>query len=214
MLFQVPGGAVSPELLEPGAEKDLHQDMTRVLARVHQLRQSDDYIQALLAVGHTVHAVCPDKKAGDQIATAIHDFEGQQTYSEKRGHNFTLNATFDTVKAEDYDALVIPGGRAPEYLRMDDKVLAIVRHFALADKPIAAICHAPWLLIEADIVEGRTVTAWPSVRTDLENAGGKVVDQEVAIDGNLITSRNPDDIPAFSKALIAMLQDAKVAEDA
>src|SRR5574343_273245 len=82
--------------------------------------------QALQAVGHTVHAVCPDKKAGDQIATAIHDFEGQQTYSEKRGHNFTLNATFDSVKVEDYDALVIPGGRAPEYLRMDDKVLAMV----------------------------------------------------------------------------------------
>ncbi|WP_019916152.1 DJ-1/PfpI family protein [Methyloversatilis discipulorum] len=150
--------------------------------------------QALLAVGHTVHAVCPDKKAGDQIATAIHDFEGQQTYSEKRGHNFTLNATFDTVKAEDYDALVIPGGRAPEYLRMDDKVLAIVRHFALADKPIAAICHGAQLLAGAKVLEGRLCSAYPACRAEVELAGGRYAD--IAIDG-AVTDRNLVTAPAW-----------------
>ncbi|WP_430435550.1 DJ-1/PfpI family protein [Methyloversatilis sp.] len=150
--------------------------------------------QALLAVGHTVHAVCPDKKAGDQIATAIHDFEGQQTYSEKRGHNFTLNATFDTVKAEDYDALVIPGGRAPEYLRMDDKVLAIVRHFALADKPIAAICHGAQLLAGAKVLEGRLCSAYPACRAEVELAGGRYAD--IAVDG-AVTDRNLVTAPAW-----------------
>lgn len=150
--------------------------------------------QALMAVGHTVHAVCPDKKAGDQIATAIHDFEGQQTYSEKRGHNFTLNATFDTVKAEDYDALVIPGGRAPEYLRMDDKVLAIVRHFALADKPIAAICHGAQLLAGAKVLEGRLCSAYPACRAEVELAGGRYAD--IAIDG-AVTDRNLVSAPAW-----------------
>lgn len=150
--------------------------------------------QALLAVGHTVHAVCPDKKAGDQIATAIHDFEGQQTYSEKRGHNFTLNATFDTVKAEDYDALVIPGGRAPEYLRMEDKVLAIVRHFALADKPIAAICHGAQLLAGAKVLEGRLCSAYPACRAEVELAGGRYAD--IAIDG-AVTDRNLVTAPAW-----------------
>jgi protease I len=150
--------------------------------------------QALLAVGHTVHAVCPDKKAGDQIATAIHDFEGQQTYSEKRGHNFTLNATFDAVKAEDYDALVIPGGRAPEYLRMDDKVLAIVRHFAQADKPIAAICHGAQLLAGAKVLEGRLCSAYPACRAEVELAGGRYAD--IAIDG-AVTDRNLVTAPAW-----------------
>jgi protease I len=150
--------------------------------------------QALLAVGHTVHAVCPDKKAGDQIATAIHDFEGQQTYSEKRGHNFTLNASFDSVKPEDYDALVIPGGRAPEYLRMDDKVLAIVRHFALADKPIAAICHGAQLLAGAKVLEGRLCSAYPACRAEVELAGGRYAD--IAIDG-AVTDRNLVTAPAW-----------------
>lgn len=150
--------------------------------------------QALQAVGHTVHAVCPDKKAGDQIATAIHDFEGQQTYSEKRGHNFTLNATFDSVKVEDYDALVIPGGRAPEYLRMDDKVLAMVRHFAQADKPIAAICHGAQLLAGAKVLEGRLCSAYPACRAEVELAGGRYAD--IAIDG-AVTDRNLVTAPAW-----------------
>src|SRR5437899_4721045 len=109
--------------------------------------------QALLAVGHTVHAVCPGKKAGDKIRTAIHDFEGDQTYSEKRGHNFTLNATFAEIDPASYDALVIPGGRAPEYLRLNARVLEIVRHFAEADKPIAAVCHGAQLLAAAGVLE-------------------------------------------------------------
>ncbi|HSJ05239.1 MAG TPA: DJ-1/PfpI family protein, partial [Longimicrobiales bacterium] len=111
--------------------------------------------QALLAVGHTVHAVCPGKKAGDSVRTAIHDFEGDQTYSEKPGHNFSLNAAFDDIDVQTYDALVIPGGRAPEYLRLNERVLALVRHFAEADKPIAAICHGPQLLAAAGVIDGR-----------------------------------------------------------
>src|SRR5271163_3143015 len=110
--------------------------------------------QALAMVGHTVHAVCPDKKAGDHVRTAIHDFEGDQTYSEKPGHNFTLNASFATVEPEAYDALVIPGGRAPEYLRLNERVLKMVRHFAGANKPIAAICHAAQILAAAGALEG------------------------------------------------------------
>src|SRR5215472_15095519 len=111
--------------------------------------------QALLMVGHSVHTVCPGKKAGELVRTAIHDFEGDQTYSEKRGHNFTLNATFDDVRPEEYDALMIPGGRAPEYIRLNAKVLDIVRHFAGAMKPIAAICHGAQVLAAANVLEGK-----------------------------------------------------------
>jgi len=111
--------------------------------------------QALQIAGHRVDAVCPGKKAGEQVRTAIHDFEGDQTYTEKRGHNFTLNATFADVKPADYDALVLPGGRAPEYLRLNDEVLAIVRHFDAAGKPIAAICHAAQILAAAGVLKGR-----------------------------------------------------------
>ena len=147
--------------------------------------------QALLAVGHTVHAVCPDKQAGDWIATAIHDFEGHQTYSEKPGHRFTLNATFAEVKPEGYDALVIPGGRAPEYLRMNPKVLEVVRHFFAAKKPVAAICHGAQLLAAAGVLEGRTCSAYPACRAEVEVAKGKYA--EIAIDGavtdgNLVTA--------------------------
>jgi protease I len=147
--------------------------------------------QALLMVGHTVHAVCPNKKAGDSVRTAIHDFEGDQTYSEKRGHNFALNATFDEVRAEDYDALVIPGGRAPEYLRLNPRVLDIVRHFANADKPIAAICHAAQVLAAAGVLAGRSCSCYPAVGPEVTAAGGKY--EAIAIDraytdGNLVTA--------------------------
>ncbi len=118
--------------------------------------------QTLLACGYTVDAVCPGKKLGDTIATAIHDFEGDQTYSEKRGHNFALNATFDSVRAEDYDALVIPGGRAPEYLRLKAEVIKSVRHFFDAGKPVAAICHGAQLLAAAGVLKGRTCSAYPA----------------------------------------------------
>src|SRR5687768_16177145 len=119
--------------------------------------------QALLMVGHTVHAVCPKKAAGETVRTAVHDFEGDQTYSEKPGHNFTLNFSFSDVKAEEYDALVIPGGRAPEYLRLDEGVLAAVRHFAEAGKPIAAVCHGAQILAAAGVLSGRSCSAYPAV---------------------------------------------------
>ena len=132
--------------------------------------------QALGMVGHTVHAVCPDKQAGETVRTAIHDFEGDQTYSEKRGHNFTLNATFAEVRAEDYDALVIPGGRAPEYIRLNETVLKIVRHFARADKPIAAVCHGAQVLAAAGVLAGKACAAYPAVGPDVTRAGGRYVD--------------------------------------
>lgn len=125
------------------------------------------------------------------------------------GKSVTVDKTVDEVSASDFDGLLLPGGQInPDVLRMNDKVIALIREFDRANKPIAAICHAPWLLIEAGLVSGKTVTSWPSVRTDLKNAGAKVVDQEVAEDGNLITSRNPDDIPAFSKAFISQVKEA------
>ena len=124
------------------------------------------------------------------------------------GESVPVDAELDSVSEGDFDALLLPGGQMnPDILRMDERVIDLIGDFNDAEKPIAAICHAPWLLIEADIVDGRTMTSWPSVRTDLTNAGADVVDQEVAIDGNLITSRKPDDIPAFNQALIAALSD-------
>jgi protease I len=150
--------------------------------------------QALQAVGHTVHAVCPDKKAGDSVATAIHDFEGQQTYSEKRGHDFTLNASFAEVQPAQYDALVIPGGRAPEYLRLNPKVLETVRHFFAADKPVAAICHGAQLLAAAKVLEGRRCSAYPACRAEVELAHGDYA--EIAIDG-AVTDRNLVTAPAW-----------------
>jgi protease I len=147
--------------------------------------------QALLMIGHTVHAVCPDRKAGQTVRTAIHDFEGDQTYSEKRGHNFTLNATFAEVRPETYDALVIPGGRAPEYLRLNEDVLRIVRHFAESKKPIAAICHGAQLLAAAGVVQGRSCSAYPAVGPEVKSAGGRWVDvgfDGAHVDGNLVTA--------------------------
>lgn len=147
--------------------------------------------QALQMVGHTVDAVCPGKKAGDSVRTAIHDFEGDQTYTEKRGHNFTLNATFADVRPEDYDGLVLPGGRAPEYLRLDQKVLEMVRHFARENKPIAAICHAAQILSAAGVVKGRKVSCYPACSPEVEMAGGSFIScemTEAVVDGNLVTA--------------------------
>ena len=143
--------------------------------------------QALQIAGLVVHAVCPDKKAGDRVRTAVHDFEGDQTYTEKRGHDFALNATFADIKADDYDALLIPGGRAPEYLRLNPKVLSIVRHFADAAKPIGAICHGPQILTAAGIVKGRKISAYPAVGPEISAAGGDYA--SIAID-EAITDRN------------------------
>jgi protease I len=147
--------------------------------------------QALLMVGHHVHAVCPGRKAGDRVRTAIHDFEGDQTYTEKPGHTFTLNATFGDVDPATYDALVIPGGRAPEYLRLDDKVLAIVRHFAEAKKPIAAVCHGLQIMTAAGVVKGRQCSAYPACSPEITLAGGSFVDlpvDQAHTDGNFVTA--------------------------
>lgn len=147
--------------------------------------------QALLMVGHTVHAVCPGKKAGDIVRTAIHDFEGDQTYSEKRGHNFTLNADFDQVKAGDYDALVIPGGRAPEYIRLNETVIAHVRHFAETKKPIAAICHGAQVLAAAGVIAGKSCSAYPAVGPDVTSAGGTYMNiglDDAYVDGTIVTA--------------------------
>ena len=147
--------------------------------------------QALQMVGHTVHAVCPDRKKGQAVRTAVHDFEGDQTYSEKPGHNFALNATFDDVRAEDYDALVIPGGRAPEYIRLNERVIEMVRHFAEADKPIAAVCHGVQLLAAADVLRGRRLTGYPACGPEVKAAGGEWVDtpiDQAVVDGRLVTS--------------------------
>lgn len=164
--------------------------------------------QALLAVGHTVHAVCPGKEVGGKVRTAVHDFEGDQTYSEKPGHNFALNATFADVRPAAYDALVIPGGRAPEYLRLNPEVLEIVRHFFEARKPVAAICHGPQLLAAAGVLEGRTCSAYPAVGPDVTRAGGKFAAIEVneaVTDGNLVTApawpAHPAWIAQFLKVL-------------
>src|SRR2546422_3372792 len=129
--------------------------------------------QALLAVGHTVHAVCPGKKKGEKVRTAIHDFEGDQTYTEKRGHDFALNASFDEVRPENYDALVIAGGRAPEYLRLNDKLLDVVRHYFNQNKPVAAICHGPQILTAAGVVRGRKLSCYPAVAPEVKLAGAE-----------------------------------------
>ncbi len=147
--------------------------------------------QALQAVGHQVHAVCPDKASGQTVRTAIHDFEGDQTYSEKPGHNFALNATFAEVRAEDYDALVIPGGRAPEYIRLNPKVLEITRYFAASGKPIAAICHGAQVLAAAGVLEGKACSAYPACGPDVQRAGGTYMDiavDQAHTDGNLVTA--------------------------
>jgi protease I len=147
--------------------------------------------QALQMVGHTVHAVCPDKKKGDKVRTAIHDFEGDQTYSEKKGHDFALNASFSDVRVEDYDALLISGGRAPEYIRLNDRVLEIVREFVEADKPIAAVCHGAQVLTAAGVVDGKSVSAYPAVGPEVNLAGGEYADigmTEAVADGKLVTA--------------------------
>ena len=164
--------------------------------------------QALQAVGHTVHAVCPDRRAGEKIRTAIHDFEGDQTYTEKRGHDFALNATFAETRPEDYDALLIAGGRAPEYLRLNKRVLDAVRHFFGAGKPVAAICHGAQILAAADVVRGRVVSAYPACAPEVRAAGGEYADvaiDKAVVDKNLVTApawpAHPDWIGKFLQVL-------------
>jgi len=164
--------------------------------------------QTLLTLGHQVDAVCPDKVSGDTIATAIHDFEGDQTYTEKRGHNFTLNATFSEINAADYDALVIPGGRAPEYLRLNPLVLDMVKHFFTENKPVAAICHGAQLLSAAGVLEGKQCSAYPACMPEVNQSGG--VYTEIAIeaaitDGNLVTAPAWPAHPAWLAQFIRLL---------
>jgi protease I len=147
--------------------------------------------QALQMVGHEVHAICPEKQKDEKVRTAIHDFEGDQTYSEKPGHQFTLNATFIDVQVENYDALIIPGGRAPEYLRLYPQVLNLVRHFAERKKPIAAICHGIQILIAAGVIKGKTCSPYPAVGPDIEMVGGtwkQIPVEEAFVDDYLVTA--------------------------
>jgi protease I len=147
--------------------------------------------QALLMVGHTVHAVCPGKKSGDKVKTAIHDFEGDQTYTEKPGHQFALNADFDQVEVSGYDALVVAGGRAPEYLRLNGKVIDLVRGFAQAGKPIAAVCHGAQLLAAADVIRGKKISAYPACAPEVKMAGAEYADipiDDAITDGQFVTA--------------------------
>src|SRR5271156_1232256 len=173
--------------------------------------------QALQMVGHTVHAVCPGKAAGDTVKTAIHDFEGDQTYTEKPGHRFALNATFADIRPADYDALVIPGGRAPEYLRLNEQVLALIRHFAETNKPIAAICHAAQLLAAAGVLKGRSCSAYPAVAPDVVAAGGTYADipiDKACVDGNLVTAPAWPAHPAWLAAFLEVLEKARTGKSA
>jgi protease I len=166
--------------------------------------------QMLQMVGHSVHAVCPEKKSGETVRTAVHDFEGDQTYSEKPGHNFAINADFDAVDPAAYDALVIPGGRAPEYLRLNARLLEIVRAFAAADKPIASICHGQQILVAAGVLEGKTATAYPAVKPDVEGAGGRWCEidatfSNACVDGNLVTAPAWPAHPQWIRAFLEVL---------
>lgn len=164
--------------------------------------------QALSMVGHTVHAVCPDKRAGQSVRTAIHDFEGDQTYSEKPGHNFALNFDFDKVRAEDYDALLVPGGRAPEYLRLNARVIELVKAFDAAGKPIAAVCHGAQLLAAAGVLKGRACSAYPACGPEVTLAGGEYVDipvDQAHVDGNLVTAPAWPAHPAWLAKFLELL---------
>ena len=166
--------------------------------------------QMLQMVGHEVFAVCPGKQAGDTVLTAVHDFEGAQTYSEKRGHNFRLNAAFETVAPESYDALVIPGGRAPEYLRMNPRVIDIVRHFTTSGKPIAAICHGAQLLAAAGALKGKSCSAYPAVQPEIIAAGGRYIAasenfDNAHVDGNLVSAPAWPAHPAWIRKFLEVL---------
>ncbi|TWT95892.1 putative cysteine protease YraA [Botrimarina colliarenosi] len=166
--------------------------------------------QALSMVGYDCVAVCPGKKSGDTVATAIHDFEGAQTYSEKRGHNFRLNGDLDATRVEDFAGLVIPGGRAPEYLRLDERVLAVIRDFAGSGKPIAAVCHAAQLLAAADVIRGKRMQAYPACKPEVLAAGG-VWDEpstgldSACVDGVLVTAPAWPAHPAWLREFVRVL---------
>ncbi|MFQ6076577.1 MAG: DJ-1/PfpI family protein [Candidatus Bathyarchaeia archaeon] len=166
--------------------------------------------QMLTMVGHVVDTACPDKKAGEAVKTAVHDFTGKQTYSEKPGHNFAITAEFDKINPEDYDGLVIPGGRAPEYVRLNDKVLQIVKHFAESGKPIAAICHGPQVLAAAGVLKGKKCMAYPAVKPEVINAGAEWFGPNetltnTCVDGNLVTAAAWPGHPEWMKRFLELL---------
>ena len=166
--------------------------------------------QILSTLGYTVHSVCPGKKAGETVRTAVHDFEGDQTYSEKRGHNFAITYDFDDVKVEDYEGVVIPGGRAPEYIRLNERVIEIVKEFNKQNKPIAAICHGPQILVAANIVKGRKCMAYPAIKPDIEVAGGQWCEvnetfTNACVDGNFVTASAWPAHPEWMKEFIKLL---------
>ncbi|ACR30156.1 DJ-1/PfpI family protein [Burkholderia glumae] len=164
--------------------------------------------QALQAIGHTVHAVCPGKRAGDKVKTAIHDFEGDQTYTEKPGHLFTLNAHFDEVEASRYDALMIAGGRAPEYLRLNPQVIALVRAFVDANKPVAAVCHGAQLLAAAEVIRGKRISAYPACAPEVRLAGGEYAEIPVdaaVTDAPFVTAPAWPAHPAWIAQFLALL---------
>lgn len=164
--------------------------------------------QMLEMVGYTVHTVCPDKKKGDIIKTAIHDFEGDQTYTEKLGHNFALNYSFDDINVNDYDGLVIAGGRAPEYLRLNTKIIEITQHFFSTNKPVAAICHGIQILTAANVVKGRKLTAYPAVGPEVTMAGGEfqsIPADGAFVDGNLVTSPAWPAHPSFIREFLKIM---------
>jgi deglycase len=185
--------------------------MSKILMLVGDFNEDYEVMvpfQALQAVGHEVHAVCPDKTAGQTVRTAIHDFEGDQTYTEKRGHNFAVNASFDQIDEKTYDALVVPGGRAPEYLRLNSRVLEIVRHFAREEKPIAAICHGPQLLAAANVLRGKRVSAYPACAPEVELTGATFTSTAITdavTDGNLVTAPAWPAHPAWIAQFLALL---------
>jgi protease I len=164
--------------------------------------------QALTMVGHTVHAVCPGKKSGETIRTAIHDFEGDQTYSEKPGHNFTLNATFASISPDDYHALVVPGGRAPEYLRLNEQVIKLIQHFDRTKKPIAALCHGPQLLAAAGVLKGKSCNAYPAVAPEVTSGGAAFIEvsmDQAHVDGHLVSGPAWSAHPAWLRQFLDLL---------
>jgi protease I len=164
--------------------------------------------QALVMVGHSVHVISPGKKEKDTVKTAIHDFRGDQTYMESRGHNFAINYDFEKVKPEEYDGIVIPGGRAPEYLRLNHRVIEIIKHFFTANKPVAAICHAAQLLVAAGVVKGRSLTAYTALQPDVEVVGGhwkECAVDGVIVDGNLVSSVAWPGHPAWMREFLKLL---------
>lgn len=171
-------------------------NMKKILLLVGDFTEDYEAIlpfQLLQTVGYKVDAVCPDKKDGDIVKTAIHDFVGDQTYSEKQGHNFMINKTFDEINVEEYDGLYISGGRSPEYLRLNDKVIEIVKYFLKENKPLGAVCHGPQILVATGMLEGRKLTAYPTVKPEIIAAGGEFVDVEgdkAVVDNNLVTSQS------------------------